>query len=480
MNKFVVLVLVGYLCAVAHSYNDEAVFVPNPLPCAFQIKADSVGTFVKTGESAGETTVVYSKHGGYFRQKLHYYMSETDLRDTDSIIRTDLKKKESGKDVFEIFDAVNSKSNDDSCDASWKTKEQIEDSLNTTLKIFITTQKFETKEKDQFRGKDCYIYSLKEDEHVLKYFVDMDNYLFRVEEIFKDQAGDLVNSTADIEYVFSASLGTFVIDKAISSKCDKDAYSSPTQATCPDDYTFEPHPLPCAYQITANSVGTMVETGKQVGTTDAIFSGHGTYFRAQMWFKEEGKNMSTKDMLVRTDLTKKDGKQVLTELFQAVLVQSNDSCTSNWTTDQQREQFVNQTISIFVNSKKFDKLEKATFKGTTYDCYSLEEGKHILKYYVDDDDYIYGMEEVYEDQYGDLVNTTVTISYKFEAQLNVFLVDKAVSSQCADDAYKAPSQKLCSDASSSGSTGSSNAGIATTVSIVLVVFSIMLSFISLF
>jgi len=171
--------------------------------------------------------------------------------------------------------------------------------------------------------------------------------------------------------------------------------TNPIEYSNDGGYGFYPHIPPCAYQISVKSTATFLKTGEDAGETDAIFTVHGTYFRERSKYKMADVEKVDKDVLIRPDLTNSDDK---IRMFNAEW-KDTDKCVSDWISKDDANKYVNNTLDIFLKNRIFDKRERGEFKGKKYVIFSSEDVKenHTLKFYTDDDNYIFVVEETFMD-----------------------------------------------------------------------------------
>jgi len=144
------------------------------------------------------------------------------------------------------------------------------------------------------------------------------------------------------------------------------------------------------------------------------------------------------------------------------------------------KKYVENVLFLFYQTKKFDEMVTGEFQGKKCNLYRLDDGTSNETYYVNENNDLLGVSIVTADPSStDYYNLTMVFNIKYdEIPLSEFALTKEVCAVCADEAYVAPTERLCNSPSSgvtpasSGKKGSSSDATTTKAVVAMVLLSL--------
>jgi len=255
------------------------------------------------------------------------------------------------------------------------------------------------------------------------------------------------------------------------------------------EVVYVPPTPPCAFQIISETTNEYVQIGR-VETELETWYIHDTYQRYHRIRKVPGEFDRAEDVVIRSDISTYEDKKLFFWGFSAENRFGSDRCAGSWIA---HDNLFDDYIDVLKN-ETFSEKTKGTFGGKEYDMFLYEDDETTLKYFVNEEGYVIGIDEIvyydtgsssssssYSSNRREYRHSTCSISYKFFVPMSSFVIDPEVSRNCDARAYVPPNQTLCPDpTSSSSSHPDPHPSTAATVqaTLAMIILSIVAAFVS--
>jgi len=370
------------------------------------------------------------------------------------IIRSDLNKTEGDMLYMKYYYPL-----DDTgiCDSFWTNSP--ESIIENYFRQFNSSFPYTNVEKGDFQGKECMKYTIEYEYIIMAQeaynYVDEDGYVIG-QEIEYSNAHCIYTFEYNFEY---PPLSSFAANRTLLPDCqdydthdlDPAAYVAPTEKICPDPIFYTPtNSLPSAFSISMKMVEYCSGTSNVCNRVNITFTKRDNYYKS--FYHRDGEDGEFgNELLVRPDL--RTESQGSFKTFGGDWSSNKDTdCVNSVVTEKNLIELFAEDFELFGKKVHFEKKEQGTFLEKECDVYS----KTTLKYYVDENNLIIGVERMTDPE---SVISTEVIEYDFsEPSLELFVLDDLYNKKCSDGAYIVPGTKTDSSSSSSESTtgGSSN------------------------
>jgi len=158
------------------------------------------------------------------------------------------------------------------------------------------------------------------------------------------------------------------------------------------------------------------------------------------------KNLKTESVL-RPDLSVEENGTKYIKIY-GTSSDDPDKCDYKNMTAAEAKDFFGTLLYFAYETVKFDDKISGEFQGKKCSLYRMVNDN--VTYYVDDDNALLGISIItYHGDPSEMHNLTVVYTYKYEEiPLSEFAMTKDISSNCADEVYAPPTERLCSAPSS--------------------------------
>jgi len=155
--------------------------------------------------------------------------------------------------------------------------------------------------------------------------------------------------------------------------------------------------------------------------------------------------------VVRPDLKYVEDDVTYVPIFMGEKAMGKEQCVANETTADELKEAIDAILGGVAEPQVFDRSYDGEFKGTKCTVYQNDTGDDYLKYFVDKDNYLIGMESK------SFIGVTVTtVTYSYDVSLKDFVLDKSDYDDCNTSVYEAPDSRFdeCPSSSSASSDSS--------------------------